>query len=56
MEELGPFRVNPDGKTLSRNEYSWNNGESEFFIFMSDFPQNSSDLSSKTTNYWILVL
>jgi hypothetical protein len=26
MEELGPFRVNPDGKTLSRNRHAWNNG------------------------------
>nr|CAB3457280.1 unnamed protein product [Digitaria exilis] len=25
MMELGPFRVNPDGKTLSRNKHAWNN-------------------------------
>ena len=25
MTELGPFRVNPDGKTLSRNKHAWNN-------------------------------
>ncbi|KAH7523589.1 hypothetical protein FEM48_Zijuj06G0027900 [Ziziphus jujuba var. spinosa] len=32
MEELGPFRVNRDGKTLIRNEYSWNNEAN--FIFL----------------------
>jgi serine carboxypeptidase-like clade 2 len=28
MMELGPFRVNPDGKTLSRNKHAWNNRKS----------------------------
>ncbi|GKE34036.1 26S proteasome non-ATPase regulatory subunit 1 homolog A-like protein, partial [Tanacetum coccineum] len=26
MEELGPFWVNSDGKTLNSNDYAWNNG------------------------------
>jgi serine carboxypeptidase-like clade 2 len=26
MQELGPFRVNSDGRTLLVNEDSWNNG------------------------------
>ncbi|KAL6316075.1 hypothetical protein AAG906_015582 [Vitis piasezkii] len=32
MEELGPFRVNPDGKTLFRNEYAWNNVSNVIFL------------------------
>ncbi|XP_058223495.1 serine carboxypeptidase 1-like [Rhododendron vialii] len=32
MEELGPFRVNSDGKTLYRNEYSWNNVANVIFL------------------------
>ncbi|KAI4316739.1 hypothetical protein L6164_024688 [Bauhinia variegata] len=32
MEELGPFRVNTDGKTLSRNKYAWNNVANVIFL------------------------
>jgi len=27
MQELGPFRVNSDNKTLNRNKKAWNNGK-----------------------------
>ncbi|CAL2234227.1 unnamed protein product [Prunus armeniaca] len=32
MEELGPFRVNSDRKTLFRNEYAWNNVANVLFL------------------------
>ncbi|CAL5063991.1 unnamed protein product [Urochloa decumbens] len=32
MTELGPFRVNPDGKTLSRNRHAWNNVANVIFL------------------------
>ncbi|KAI3522111.1 hypothetical protein L1887_11590 [Cichorium endivia] len=32
MEELGPFRVNRDGKTLYRNDYAWNNVANVLFL------------------------
>ncbi|CAN6210960.1 unnamed protein product [Urochloa humidicola] len=32
MMELGPFRVNPDGETLSRNEHAWNNLANVMFL------------------------
>ncbi|XP_057953394.1 serine carboxypeptidase 1-like [Malania oleifera] len=32
MMELGPFRVNSDGKTLFRNKYSWNNVANVIFL------------------------
>ncbi|KAM0881643.1 hypothetical protein ACQ4PT_032805 [Festuca glaucescens] len=32
FQELGPFRVNPDGKTLSRNKHAWNNVANVLFL------------------------
>lgn len=32
-EEIGPFRINPDGKTLYHNPYSWNKGISLYLHF-----------------------
>eukprot|EP01018_Ginkgo_biloba_P005861 Gb_10864 [translate_table: standard] len=32
MGELGPFRVNPDGKTLSTNPYGWNQVANTLFL------------------------
>ncbi|CAI9761598.1 unnamed protein product [Fraxinus pennsylvanica] len=32
MEELGPFRVGSDGKTLFRNNYAWNNVANVIFL------------------------
>lgn len=32
MEELGPFRVHSDGKTLYRNNYAWNNVANVIFL------------------------
>ncbi|KAK7404258.1 hypothetical protein VNO78_05002 [Psophocarpus tetragonolobus] len=32
MQELGPFRVNSDGKTLHRNIYSWNRVANVLFL------------------------
>ncbi|KAL2510951.1 Serine carboxypeptidase-like 40 [Abeliophyllum distichum] len=32
MEELGPFRVNSDGRTLFRNNYAWNNVANVIFL------------------------
>ncbi|KAL2460222.1 Serine carboxypeptidase 24 [Abeliophyllum distichum] len=32
MTELGPFRVNPDGKTLLYNQYAWNNVANVLFL------------------------
>ncbi|KAL6655426.1 hypothetical protein ACP70R_006252 [Stipagrostis hirtigluma subsp. patula] len=32
MAEVGPFRVNPDGKTLSRNKHAWNNVANVIFL------------------------
>lgn len=32
-EEVGPFRVRPDGKTLYLNSYAWNNGKLVFSFY-----------------------
>ncbi|KAI3739150.1 hypothetical protein L2E82_29547 [Cichorium intybus] len=32
MQELGPFRVNSDGKTLYRNKFSWNRAANVLFL------------------------
>ncbi|XP_071708836.1 serine carboxypeptidase-like 40 [Rutidosis leptorrhynchoides] len=32
MQELGPFRVNSDGKTLHRNYYAWNHAANVLFV------------------------
>ncbi|KAM4121809.1 hypothetical protein ACB094_01G033800 [Castanea mollissima] len=32
FEELGPFRVNSDGKTLFRNDYAWNSVANVIFL------------------------
>ncbi|EEC84715.1 hypothetical protein OsI_31677 [Oryza sativa Indica Group] len=50
MKELGPFRVNPDGKTLSRNKHAWNNVANVIFLESPagvgfSYSMNSSDYS-----------
>ncbi|KAG2322321.1 hypothetical protein Bca52824_015534 [Brassica carinata] len=32
LQELGPFRVHSDGKTLFRNRYAWNNAANVLFL------------------------
>ncbi|KAL2478417.1 Serine carboxypeptidase-like 40 [Forsythia ovata] len=32
MQELGPFRVHSDGKTLYKNEFAWNNAANVLFL------------------------
>jgi hypothetical protein len=32
MIEIGPFRINSDNKTLSRNENAWKSGETSYNI------------------------
>ncbi|XP_058765801.1 serine carboxypeptidase-like 40 [Vicia villosa] len=66
MQELGPFRVNSDGKTLHQNRYSWNYAANVLFLESPvgvgfSYSNNSRDYSSngdkKTAvdNYLFLV-
>ncbi|XP_010279512.1 PREDICTED: serine carboxypeptidase-like 40 isoform X2 [Nelumbo nucifera] len=53
MEELGPFRVHSDGKTLYENRYSWNRGFS-YSNRTSDYATRG-DQSTAEDNYVFLV-
>jgi len=47
MEELGPFRVNSDGKTLFRNDYAWNSGKQIHVISPSNDRVSRTALSTR---------
>ncbi|KAK4285455.1 hypothetical protein QN277_002150 [Acacia crassicarpa] len=49
MQELGPFRVNSDGKTLQTNKYSWNHAANVLFL---ESPAGVGfSYSNKTSDY-----
>ncbi|KAI9075402.1 hypothetical protein K1719_042652 [Acacia pycnantha] len=49
MQELGPFRVNSDGKTLQTNKYSWNHAANVLFV---ESPAGVGfSYSNKTSDY-----
>lgn len=66
MEELGPFRVNSDGKTLYKNDYAWNTVANVLFLespagvgfsysnTSSDY-DNAGDKNTATDTYTFLV-
>ncbi|XP_057748957.1 serine carboxypeptidase-like 40 [Arachis stenosperma] len=66
MQELGPFRVNSDGKTLYKNRYSWNYAANVLFLesptgvgfsysnTTSDYKTNG-DKKTAADNYLFLV-
>ncbi|KAK9002782.1 hypothetical protein V6N11_060362 [Hibiscus sabdariffa] len=49
MMELGPFRVNKDGKTLHRNEYAWNKDAN--IIFLESPAGVGFSYSNRTSDY-----
>ncbi|KAI5576480.1 hypothetical protein POPTR_009G056000v4 [Populus trichocarpa] len=67
MEELGPFRVHSNGKTLYRNKYSWNKVANVLFLespagvgfsysnATSDYTYTSGDRETAAQNYMFLV-
>ncbi|XP_038722698.1 serine carboxypeptidase-like 40 [Tripterygium wilfordii] len=67
MQELGPFRVHSDGKTLYRNRYSWNNAANVLFLESpagvgfsysnrtSDYTELAGDRSTAADNYVFLL-
>ncbi|XP_071690091.1 serine carboxypeptidase-like 40 [Rutidosis leptorrhynchoides] len=66
MQELGPFRVNSDGKTLYRNKFAWNRAANVLFLESpagvgfsysnksSDY-KNGGDKSTAADNYVFLL-
>ncbi|XP_055814445.1 serine carboxypeptidase-like 40 [Solanum dulcamara] len=65
MEELGPFRVNSDGKTLHTNHYAWNHAANVLFLESPagvgfSYTNTSSDLNttgdSRTANDNVVFL
>ncbi|KAL6655427.1 hypothetical protein ACP70R_006253 [Stipagrostis hirtigluma subsp. patula] len=49
MTELGPFRVNRDGKTLRRNKHAWNNVANVIFLELT--PGIGFSYSKTTSDY-----
>jgi serine carboxypeptidase-like clade 2 len=57
-EEVGPFRIRPDGKTLSLNPNSWNKGPSsslQLQLISSSSSSSSSSVSSLVAEFLFSV-
>ncbi|MQL94371.1 hypothetical protein Taro_027022 [Colocasia esculenta] len=51
MEELGPFRVKSDGKTLYKNPYAWNRGMLANVLFLESPAGVGFSYSNTTSDY-----